>query len=66
MRLDAVVGCQVCDLESELQGIARAQDDGIWAVLKRNSVQMSESALGSQDESTSRTALNGLYPRQVQ
>ena len=63
VRLDAVVGCQVCDLKSELQGIARAQDDGIWTLLERNPAQMSDSALGRRNTSTLRTALNEVYPR---
>ena len=41
VRLDAVVGRLVRDLEGELQGIARAQDDGIWAFLEGNPVRMS-------------------------
>jgi hypothetical protein len=67
VRLDAVVGCQVCDLKSELQNIARAQDDGIWALLEGNSVQMSDFSIGwMKYESKLRTALNAVYPRQVQ
>ena len=33
VRLDAIVGGLVRDLECELQGIACAQDDGVWTVL---------------------------------
>jgi hypothetical protein len=42
--LDAVVGRLFCDLECELQGIARAQDDGFWAFLEGNPVGISDSA----------------------
>ena len=46
MRLDAVVGGQVSDLKSELQGIARAQDDRLWAFFDGKPVRMSDSAFG--------------------
>lgn len=44
VRLDAVVGRLLRDLECELQGIARAQDDGVCAFLEGNPVGMFDSA----------------------
>ena len=49
MRLDAVVGRLVRDLEGELQGIARAQDDGVWTFLEGNPVRMSEVSMSGRN-----------------
>jgi hypothetical protein len=66
MRLDAVVGRLVRDLECELQGIACAQDDGVWTFLEGNTVRMSNSAWVNAIRVKSRTPLNEVYPRRVQ
>ena len=44
MWLDAVVSRLLRDLECELQGIARAQDDGVCAFLERNPVRICDLA----------------------
>ena len=49
MRLDAIVGGLVRDLECELQGIACAQDDGVWTVLEGNTVRIVQFSMGERN-----------------